>query len=358
MVAHQRSVGGHRNVDVYSAAGMGIYCSRCGNINLNALRIDAPRAPWVAPNAAFRPVSINADGIHVVSQPISASFMMANCRIAAQGDDGLNINTPMAQITAVSPDQHTVAASDYANTFPFQNGDTVNVLNGATLQFQQQLADVQVDSGQHTFYTATAASLANVGDLVFAANAMSMNVQITSNYFGRNRGCGVRSRSYNTYIASNTFDRISANAVSSTIDSCFYFEGVNIIDYTFVGNTIVAANAGPGANYGAVTIMGNVPQFNPSGVPIPGTCTDSTAAVCFNVTVSSNTFIHNIFQPGNVPMTTVWIGITDGVGVADNSITRQSGVPVPSFELFGVNCVNTLAVGNVCNGGACSTSGL
>lgn len=346
------------DVDVYSGAGMGFYCGRCGSVQITSLRIDTPRAPWLEPNAAFRPVSINADGIHVVSQAASAAFVLTGSHIASQGDDGLNINSPMARISALSPDRRTVAAAGFSNTFPFQTGDTVNIIDGQTLQYKQSLPGIVASPSSLTFSSSTPASTANVGDLCFAASAMSNNVQITNNYFGRNRGRGMLIRAFHSYIVGNTFDRVSANAYLMVTDSCYFYEGLNVIDVNFSGNTIVAVNAGACANSGAVTVVGNIPSFSPDGQPVPGTCGDSVVPVNYNISIANNNFVHNVFMPGLPAMHTVWMSITDGVGVAGNTVTRDPGVPVPAYEIWGQNCVSTVAADNTCNGAPCSTSGL
>jgi hypothetical protein len=346
------------SVFIYNVAGMGIYASRCNTISINRVYITTPPDAKDSTTSSYRPISLTADGIHIVSQALGSQLTLQNSRVEMQGDDCVNVNTPMERVSRVASSTELVAAG-YSNTFPFQAGDVINVLDGQTLQFKQQVSGATLNAHARTLtLTAAGASWnANVGDLLFAANFFSDSVTIADNYFGKNRARGLIVRGFNLLINGNTFDRNSGPAFLAVTDGCYFFEGVNVINVNFLSNIVVAVNAGPAACYGAVTVVGNVPNFGPNG-PTPGTCTQSTAAYNYNVSVQSNTFVHNVFQPGNGAMTTVWIATTDGVGVTDNTITRQSGVPVPTCELYGTDNVQTSHSGNVCNGGTCTVCGL
>ncbi len=336
-----------QHVDVYATGGMGLVCNRCGNIDLDDLRISPPRGtPAVPPAVAYRPVSITADGIHIVNQRGGSLLRLVNSHVEAQGDDCVNVNTAMAAVTIVAG--HTITAVGYGDSFPFQAGDIVNVISGETAEFKQQQAGCRVDAHARTITCLQPWASAAVGDLAYCASCMSQGT-VANNYFGRNRARGVLLRGLGFTVQANVFDRNSGPAFFAPIDACVFYEGPTLYNLNFVQNTIVGANAGPGSQYGAVALVPQVRQYS-NGVPVPNTCIDSPAQVFINATISSNTFIHDVYY--NTPLPTAYIVDSSPVDIVNNNISRYA-MPTVGCEFFFRRALHYVN-GNTCNNGQCS----
>ena len=340
-----------RNVDVYATGGMGLVCIRCGDIDIDGLRISPPRSTAAVPPAAnYRPVSITADGVHVENQRIGSTFRLVNSHIEGQGDDCVNVNSPMASVTQVSG--RTISVAGYGNSFPFLAGDTVNLISGQTAQFKQQQGQCTFSSSALTIQC-PGAWTARVGDLVYAANCLSEGL-VANNYFGRNRARGLLLRGLGFNVTGNVFDRNSGPAMFAPVDACVFFEGPFLYNLNFERNTVVANNAGPGMQYGSIALVPQVRQYV-NDLPVPNTCVDAAVPSNINVTVRDNVFIHDVYYMS--PMPTTYITDTEGVVVASNNVTRYA-MPSPSCEFTCVECTGTVyTAGNTCNKGACATCG-
>jgi hypothetical protein len=289
--------------------------------------------------------------LHFANPLSSGPISITHSRIEGQGDDCMNINVAMGYIKAISEDRKQIRVEGYVKSNPLVTGDTVNVMN-TNLQWMQQIGSITVVGPNTVNLTEPLIAAAKLYDVAYAANDIPTNVKIAHNYFGQNRARGILIKAFTALLTNNTFDRNSGMAILTQSDVCWWFEGATVDDFTVIDNQFVAANGGPAASYGDVTVATDVPEMA-NGVP--NGCTTSPYVVQYNVTVNRNTFVNNV---NSGVTTSVWVSNVDGVAVSDNVITRQSGVPVPAAELEGSTCTGTVANGNTCNGGNCTISGL
>ncbi|CUG87158.1 membrane-associated protein, putative [Bodo saltans] len=343
-------------VDFFSIGGMGIVCTRCYEIILDAFRVARP------PNttAGERPVSITADGIHVCNQKEGSQFVLTNSYIASQGDDCLNINAPMARIQSISADRRSIIATGYGGSAPpVSVGDVIQVLNRSTLAktfatttTEESNFSVSPD-GNITLMGVGAiwpVGDVDVGDLIYASDAMTTTAIIQDNYFGQNRARGMLIRGKNFTVSNNVFDRNSGPSVLIVIDGCTFFEGPVLQSLLFLRNTIINPNLGPATSPGAFFTLGQTPEFTPSGVPVPNTCSTTSGSPAFyNFTVSQNLFVFNLTDPLlPTPTNSLYAEVVSGFSVMDNDVVRSNGVAGVSCEFTAVSCTQQSAVGNSC----------
>jgi hypothetical protein len=338
-----------RNLTLWATAGMGVYTdSVAGGVTLAGVRVQ---------RAAGRPMSITADGTHF-SNTRGGGVVVEDCVFDGQGDDGMNIPTIFQAIVWAAPDGSAIRVEGRPGSGPtapvVRPGDTANFFNRSTMALLGTAAVTAV-AADFTISLAPPGLPPGAGvyGLINCAEAYAGWVTLRRNVFSGNRARGALLKSSNVHAEDNTFVNCSGPAVKTECDGCYWFEGHPVSNWTFVSNTVTGVNFGTAQTVGDVAIDNSVPVFNGS---IPTTqCTPYIGAsppLQHGLNISGNTFTSSSGLPA------VFAYSVGGLTLAGNSLVLAPGARPPSVDFAGEGVTDAAVSGNVCFGGACTTSGL
>jgi hypothetical protein len=337
-----------RNVTLWAVAGMGIYTDETSGIDIEALRIE---------RTGGRPMSITADGVHF-SNSRGGAIALRHCLFEGQGDDGLNAPTIFQFLVAAAADGRSfqVGGRGVAGPQPplLGAGDTAQFFDRATLLPLGTAAVVGVGEN-FTVLLAAPGVPAGVGvyALVNDAQEYAASLEVTDSVFRNNRARGALLKSSNVFVARNIFEGMSASAVKTETDGCYWQEGHPVTNWSFVDNAIIEANVWGGL--ADVVIDNAVPVFA-NGVPtttcVPYAAAAPGAAVQRGLNISGNTFSQVSGESA------IGVYSTDGVEVRGNVIATAAGARAPAVDIAGHGVVGAVVAGNTCDGGACVVAGM
>ena len=336
------------NVTLWAVGGMGILTDSCTGIAVDGLRV--VKQPG-------RPMSITADGVHF-SNTRGGAITVRRSTFEGQGDDGLNAPTQFQYLLSLAPDRRSFqvggrnapgAAAPYLAT-----GDTAQFFARATLLPLGTAAVVGVGPNYTVLLSAPGVP-AGVGmyDAVNDAQQYAASLEVTDCVFRANRARGVLLKQSNVLCARNTFEGMTAAAVLTNIDACYWLEGHPVSNWSFVDNVIREVNIWGGT--ADIGIDNSVPVFAhgaPTTKCVPYALASPGAAVQRGLNISGNT----ITQVSGMPAVGAYS--TDGLELRGNTVTRGAGAPVPAVDLEGFGVVNAALAGNVCDGRPCVAAGL
>ena len=206
-------------------------------------------------------------------------------------------------------------------------------------------------------YTLTLSSPVPPGVGVFSvANSAQQyegSLEVTDRVFRANRARGVLLKQSNVLCARNLFNSMTASAVITNIDACYWMEGQPVSNWSFVDNVVHEVNVWGGL--ADVAIDNSVPVFA-KGVPttqcVPYALVTPGVAVQRGLNISGNSFS----QVSGMSAVGVYStdGLERGCYYAQGGHTTRRTRPAVDLDGFGV--VN--AAGNVCDGQACAAEGM
>ena len=336
------------NITLWTIAGMGIYTEGCsGGITINGLYIR---------KYMDRPMSITADGMHI-SNTRGGTVTVTNSYIEGQGDDGLNIPTIFQDILSISSDRLSITIEGRPGSGPVSpvvnGGDVMNVFNRSTMQWILSVPVKSANSNGTIYFATPLPPNVTIYESINNANAYADAFILTDNVFSSNRARGALIKTSNVYAARNQFINISGPAGKTETDDCYWGEGHPTRNWTFTDNIVKGVNYGVAQMYGDIIIDNSVPVFQ-NGIPT-SQCeayNGTNPAIQYNINISNNTFIQGS------GLSSIYVYSTNGLTVNGNTITQESGIPSPQYDIVGNGVINAVVTNNVCNNGECKTSGL
>ena len=341
----------YSNVTLWAVAGMGFYSNACTDITLTGVRVE---------RLGDRPMSITADGAHIEnSQGGFISFR--DCLFEGQGDDGINVPTIFQVVAAFIPTPTAAVLQVGGRGAPieapsFGVGDTINFYNRSSMALLGSSTVASVGANNTIILSSEVPAGVGLYDLVLAKTNFADYVEITDCTFRSNRARGALVKSSNAFIARNLFDGCSLSGLKTETDGCYWLEGRPVTNWTAVNNTFRSLNywgEGSPDSLGDIAIDNSVPLFK-DGVPTT-TCipySGNHSEIQTGITISGK-----IFESGfSKAAATIWS--TNGLKVSGNSLTTAPGAPSAPFAIIGFGIVDSMCIGNVCDGEPCKTNGV
>ena len=227
-----------QNITLYASPAMGFYfASGFRGAALENVRIIKN------PGDSTRLITLAADGVHF--NQVSGDIVIENSEVSFQGDDGLNIVTPMTSGTTVSGNQVTISNSDAGS---FNMGTTAVQANDTFVFYTPSFATpttatynfyAQAGSTVLTFSSLTGIAMS---DWMLDQSQQTSRVYLSGNNFHDNRERGVLARSTGLYIYANQFTNNSGPAILLATDGLNFNEGAFATDVDVLSNTITGVN--------------------------------------------------------------------------------------------------------------------
>jgi hypothetical protein len=357
-----------KDVVLYATAGMGVYADLTTDLSLVGLRTERRRGS----DGSARPMSINADGIHVCNS-LGGTVLVDSCVLEGQGDDGLNVNTPFARITAVNA---TTTASGSAtilyltsttptaySLFPvsslidFYDGRTLLPLNhqsnrSSPLDWVRVVAQ-NADDDSITVMPAVESSLAAslMYALVSNAAGVAQSTYVRNTTFRNNRARGALVKQPNALVENCTFEGMTSPAIITNVDGCFWMEGRPVFNWT-VRNSVVR-NVDLWGPFNWIQAQAQVPVFDPAtGIPTT-TCVPASAVGVFrDITIDNVRFELNPAQDlGNeTPAANAFAAFaTERVTVVDSySVVGSDATVITPLAFSYTDCSLVSQINNTC----------
>ena len=327
------------DVALLAVAGMGVYTNHVRDVAVTRLTLE---------RRGGRPMSINADGVHILNAR-GGAVTVRDCVLEGQGDDGLNVATAYVDVEAMH-DARTLRLGRWgavysAGLLPLAANDSLVFLERATMSPRgaARVAAVAANGTVHLAEDAPAG--AGVYDLVFSREAIADWVLVEGNTFSQNRARGALLKQPNLLARDNFFNWTSGPAAQAIPDGCQWFEGVALANWSFTGNAIVGGDYGGDAQSATLFVAASTPTFVNGSVPSDHACLALTSQPLHaSLLVADNTFTVGAGRAAFA------VAAADGVAVRNNTVLYE-GAP-PSADFVGVGVIGGVAEGNICPGRA------
>ena len=268
-----------KDITIYSIHGQGI-CVRGGDTH--HIKISGVTIGLNPETADKYRMSTTADAINIADS--GGYFIIENCDVGYQGDDGLNIHDNVGIVEDVGDDFIVITVM---NSSAFSSGTQVRFKNGTDfidIDFTAKVTRKKsMGNSRYTLTLDTEVPLeVDSGTVVADCSVDSSHYIIRNNYFHENRARGILLNSSDGLVENNRFYKTQFSAINVSVDyGTQWLEGTGIDNLIIRNNRIESCNvAGNGA---AIT-------FYATNTRAPGSTINGT---CFkNLLISGNTFIN------------------------------------------------------------------
>ena len=301
------------DITIYSIHGQGVLVrgSNTHHIKLSGVTIG------LNPETADKyRMSTTADAINIADS--GGYFIIENCDVGYQGDDGLNIHDNVGIVEDVGDDFIVITVM---NSSAFSSGTQVRFKNGTDFTDIDFTANVtRKKSMGNSRYTLTLDAEVPLevdsGTVVADCSVDSSHYIIRNNYFHENRARGILLNSSDGLVENNRFYKTQFSAINVSVDyGTQWLEGTGIDNLIIRNNRFESCNvAGNGA---AIT-------FYATNTRAPGSTINGT---CFrNLLISGNTFINTNKQA-------ISARSASALAIVGNRILNPDGITSPYEDI-------------------------
>ncbi len=344
-----------QDVRVHASTSFGIFERGGGSNTYNNIQV----VPGPMPAGAFQPrlLSANADGFH--SKHTSVGPSVVGAHIAAQGDDGIAINTDFHLVGAAGGLQLEVGAKN--GSLNFQVGDRIRGYNQATGMIADAIVqsitrDASLDSGLAALQAAAIPDarsdlgtgfrltldqplVVNPGDLISSPDRSGAGFQVRDSLIENHRARGMLLKAPNGVVENNTVDGSTIGGIvllaePFTWQEAGFSENVVVrgntvrntgkqfggLSATVGGGIVVSASDGwVGRHHSNIVIQDNVID----SVAGPGLIISYANGVQVNSNHFANTHPVDSTSGADVGIdntAVVWIDEAEGVSLSGNTV--------------------------------------
>lgn len=321
------------DVRVHASTSFGVFERGGGNNTYNNIQV----VPGPTPAGASQPrlLSSNADGFHSKHTTVGPSITGAH--IAAQGDDGIAINTDFHLVGGAGGLQIEVGAKN--GSLNFQVGDRIRGYNRTTGAIADAIVqsitrDESLDSGlasiQNTYLPSAFSDLdtgfrltldqplaLNPGDLISSPDRNGSGYQVRNSLIENHRARGMLLKASDGIVENNTIDGSTIGGIVLLAEPTTWQEAGFSENVVVRGNTV--RNTGKQFGEPTSTVGGGIVVAASDGW---------VGRLHSNITIEDN-FVEGVAGPG------VIISLADGVQVRSNHFRNTHPVASNSSTTAG-----------------------
>ena len=223
-----------QSINIQSSWGMAFVTNRVRRLTVVDYHVTPYEGRWL---------SANSDCMHFISTSEYVSLSDSKCQM--QGDDGLNVLTPIVTVTAVVNSSALIIGA-------FNWTDALNIPNGTHLEFSSRnqpftaystgtVASSTLSPPDSRLFIFTGPVNASVGDYVCVSDTPSVTIRNFT--VERNRARGVLLETRNIDIRNSVFNRTSGPGVFFQ-PSLYWYEGPAGRNITLANNLYIHCNEG------------------------------------------------------------------------------------------------------------------
>ena len=269
-----------KDITIYSIHGQGV-CVRGGDTH--HIKISGVTIGLNPETADKYRISTTADAINIADT--GGYFIIENCDVGYQGDDGVNIHDSVGVVEDIGSDSLIIRTR---NTSNFAVGTTVRFKNGedfTDIDFTAQITEKKnLGDGKYTLVLdKEVPDEVDCDAVVIDCSVDSSHYIIRNNYFHENRGRGLLLNNSNGLVENNRIYRTQAQGINITVEHWdhSWFEGSGVDNLIIRNNTLEECNTE--GREACITFIANS-SYKPDG---------KINAECFkNILISGNTFIN------------------------------------------------------------------